>query len=180
MLDAPVRYTRTAVALHWLLALLILGQIAFGWYLDEVPRGTPERTIFVNLHKSIGMVLGLIILLRLYWRITHAAPALPGTMARWEQSTARVTHAALYVCMLLMPLSGYTASNFSKWGVNFFNAVKLPPWGVNSPAVYDALNTTHIVTSWIFVALIAGHVLAAVRHLILRDRIFQRMWPVGR
>lgn len=174
--SAAVTYSRTAIVLHWLLAVLILGQIAFGWYLQDVPRGTPARTIFVNLHKSTGMILGLLILFRSYWRLTHRAPELPGSRPSWERSAAHVSHWALYACMLIMPLSGYIASNFSKWGVNFFNAVKLPPWGVPNEAVYDALNTTHVVTSYVFVALIAIHVLAALRHLMLRDGIFSRMW----
>jgi cytochrome b561 len=174
--SAAVTYSRTAIVLHWLLAVLILGQIAFGWYLQEIPRGTPPRTIFVNLHKSTGMILGLLILFRSYWRLTHRAPALPGFRPAWERTAAHVSHWALYACMLIMPLSGYIASNFSKYGVNFFNAVKLPPWGPQNPAVYDALNTTHVVTSYFFVALIAVHVLAALRHLVLRDGIFGRMW----
>ncbi len=180
MAGTPAHYTRTAIALHWLLAALILGQIAFGWYLDDIPRGTPARSVYVNLHKSTGMTLGVLILFRLYWRLTHAAPLLPQSMARWEQVAARAIHAALYACMLLMPLSGYVASNFSQWGVNFFNAVKLPPWGIDDKAIYAALNTTHVVTSWVFVALIAAHVLAALRHIVLRDGTFARMWPARR
>jgi cytochrome b561 len=175
--SAAVSYSRTAIALHWLLAILILGQIAFGWYLEEIPRGTPPRTIFVNLHKSTGMILGLLILFRSYWRLTHRAPELPGSRPAWERAAAHASHWALYACMLIMPLSGYIASNFSKYGVNFFNKVKLPPWGVQNQAVYDAFNTTHVVTSYIFVALIAVHVLAALRHLMRRDGIFGRMWP---
>jgi cytochrome b561 len=175
--SAAVSYSRTAIVLHWLLAILLFGQIALGWYLEEVPRGTPARTLYVNFHKSTGMVLGLLILFRSYWRLTHRAPELPGSRPSWEQAAAHVSHWALYACMLIMPLSGYVASNFSKWGVNFFNQVKLPPWGVESQAVYDALNSTHVVTSYVFVALIAIHVLAALRHLVLRDGIFRRMWP---
>lgn len=174
---ATTRYTRTAIALHWLLAILLLGQIAFGWYLEGVPRGTPPRTIVVNYHKSVGMVLGVLILFRWYWRLTHPAPELPASRPSWERAAAHLSHWALYVCMLIMPLSGYTASNFSKYGVNFFNAVKLPPWGFESETIYNALNATHVVTSYIFVALIVVHVLAALRHLVLRDGIFNRMWP---
>jgi cytochrome b561 len=173
--STAVAYSRTAVALHWILALLLLGQIAFGWYLQDIPRGTPDRTVFVNFHKSIGMTLGLLILFRVYWRVTHRAPELPVSQPSWERAAASVSHWVLYACMLIMPLSGYIASNFSKWGVNFFNKVKLPPWGVESEAIYNALNTTHVVTSCIFVTLIAIHVLAAVRHLVLRDGIFSRM-----
>ena len=175
--SVAVTYSRTAIALHWLLAIVLLGQIAFGWYLEEIPRGTPARSIYVNFHKSIGMVLGVLILFRSYWRLTHRAPELPAAQPSWERAAAHISHWALYACMLIMPLSGYVASNFSKWGVNFFNRVKLPPWGIESKAIYDTLNTTHVITSYVFVTLIAIHVLAALRHLVLRDGIFNRMWP---
>lgn len=168
-------YSRTAIALHWILALLILGQIAFGWYLQSVERGTPDRTIFVNMHKSFGMLLGLLILFRSWWRLTHRAPPLPAARPAWEHTAAHISHWALYACMLIMPLSGYLASNFSRWGVNFFNSVLLPPWGVENAAIYGFLNTTHVITSYVLVALIAVHVLAALRHLLLGDGIFRRM-----
>src|SRR6185503_6678811 len=72
-------YTGVAKALHWLLAALIFGQIAFGWYLPSVPRTTPSRTVSVNLHKSTGLTLGLFVLVRLGWRLTHKAPPLPAS-----------------------------------------------------------------------------------------------------
>jgi cytochrome b561 len=177
-MEPSSRYTRTAVVLHWLLVAALLAQIGFGWFLGEVPRGTPARTIYVNLHKSTGMVIGVIILLRLYWRLTHPAPPLPSFMPLWERVAAHWSHVLLYVCMIVMPLSGYVASNFSKYGVNFFNSIKLPPWGVDDSAIYNVFNTTHVITSFIFVTLIAVHVLAALQHLFRRDGVFTRMWPV--
>ena len=173
------RYTDVAIALHWLLAALVLSQIAFGWYLQEVPRGTPARTIYVNLHKSTGLTIGLLILFRLYWRLTHKAPPLPASMPAWEVMAARTSHVALYACMLIMPMAGYLASNFSKFGVNYFNAILLPPWGIDDKRIYAVFNTTHVVTSYVLVALIVVHVLAALRHLLfLRNGVFRRMWPV--
>ena len=173
----PERYTKTAIFLHWLLVAALVAQIAFGWFLEGVARGTPERTIYVNLHKSTGLIIALLILIRLYWRLTHPAPPLPPSMPTWERHAAKWSHLLLYACMLVMPLSGYIASNFSKYGVNFFNAVKLAPWGVDDKQIYAFFNTTHMITSYLFVALIAAHVLAALRHLGMRDRIFSRMWP---
>jgi cytochrome b561 len=82
--------------------------------------------------------------------------------------------------MVAMPLSGYVASNFSKYGVNFFNSWKLAPWGAEDATIYAAFNRTHLVTSWLFVSLIALHVLAALRHLAAKDGIFERMWPKRR
>jgi cytochrome b561 len=175
--DSSDRYTSVAIALHWLLAVLILGQIGFGWYLQEVPRGTPERTVYVNFHKSTGLTIGLLILGRLYWRLTHKAPPLPLSMPAWERRAARASHLALYACMLIMPAAGYLASNFSKFGVKYFNVWLLPPWGVDDRQIYAVFNTTHVFTSYVFVTLIAIHLLAALRHLYLRDRVFRRMWP---
>ncbi len=174
-MSTSAAYTRTAVVLHWVLVVLLLGQFSLGWYLGEVPRGTPDRTIYVNIHKSIGMTLGVLILFRLYWRLTHRAPELPLSMPAWERMAAHISHWLLYVCMVVMPLSGYLASNFSKWGVNFFNAIKLPPWGVENEAVYDALNGIHVFTSYLLIGLIVVHALAAIRHLIARDGVFRRM-----
>jgi cytochrome b561 len=176
----PDRYTKTAIALHWLLVAALFAQIAFGWFLDDVPRGTPARTIYVNLHKSTGLLIGLLILARIGWRLTHPAPPLPITMPTWERFAAKGSHVLLYVCMVVMPLSGYIASNFSKYGVNFFNTVKLPPWGIDDKQIYAVFNSTHVITSFILVALIALHALAALRHLTLRDGIFNRMWPARR
>jgi len=172
------RYTRTAIALHWLVAAIVIFQIGYGWYLGEIPRHVPARGIAVNFHKSIGITVGLVILLRLAWRATHPAPALPSSLRPWEARLARWAHFALYACMLVMPISGYVATNFSKFGIKYFGLLVLPPWGMESKSLYALFNTIHVGTSYIFVALIAGHVLAALKHAIVdRDDVFRRMWP---
>src|SRR5690349_17267522 len=108
------RYSGTAIFLHWLLVVALAAQVAFGWFLGDVPRGTPERTIYVNLHKSLGMIIGLVVVLRVYWRLRHSPPALPVSRPGWERAFSKCSHALLYTCMVLMPASGYIASNFSK------------------------------------------------------------------
>jgi cytochrome b561 len=167
-----------AAALHWLIGAALLGQIAFGFLLDDIaPRGTPSRAAVINLHKSFGIVLGLAIVLRLAWRLAHPPPPWPRSMPAWQRRTARFWHAALYACMVVMPLSGYVGSNFSKYGVKFFGRT-LAPWGPDLPAVYEALDRVHVVTGWLFTALIAGHVLAALQHaFVARDGVFARIWP---
>jgi cytochrome b561 len=173
--DASTHYTRVAIVLHWLIAALLFGQIAFGWFLESVPRGSPMRGFYVNLHKSTGMTLALLILVRVIWRLMNPPPPLPSFMPSWERRAAQWSHWALYACMLGMPLSGYIASNFSKHGVKFFNTLTLPPWGVDDPRVYALFNTTHVVLSYLFVAVILVHVIAAVRHAVYRDGVFARM-----
>ena len=178
--DVVVRYTRTAIALHWLVALIILVQIPFGWSLGEIPTGTPARGWYVNLHKSVGITLGVVIVLRVLWRWFHPAPALPDWMPRWQRFGASASHVALYACMLIMPLTGYVASNFSKWGVKYFDTLLLPPWGVDDPRVYAFFNGAHVATSYLFLALILAHAASAVRHASRHDGILQRMWPARR
>ena len=175
-LTPSARYTRTAVWLHWLLGFALLGQIMFGFMLDEIaPRATPARSGVINLHKSLGIVLGMLIAVRLCWRLSHTPPPWPATMGEFERRAARAMHAALYVCMVVMPLSGYIASNFSRFGITFFG-MAWPPWGPPLPAVYAFFNGVHVTTAMIFTALIAGHMLAALKHAVLdRDGIFGRM-----
>src|SRR5262249_21852146 len=105
-------YGTGAAVLHWLIGVLLLGQIGFGWFLETIPRGVPARGFYVNLHKSTGLTLALLILIRIVWRLTHPAPPMPAVMPVWERVAARWSHWVLYACMLVMPLSGYIASNF--------------------------------------------------------------------
>jgi len=171
------RYDNVAVALHWILAIGILCQIALGLYLGEVPRNTPARTVWVNFHKSAGITLAVLILFRLYWRLTHSPPPLPATMAAWERFAARASHALLYVCMVGMPVAGYTATNFSRFGIKYFGLFELPPWGYEDRQIYAFFQGIHKTLAVIFMALIAIHIAAALRHVALdRDGILRRMW----
>ena len=172
------RYTRTAIALHWIIALLLLGQFAFGLLLDDIPRGTPARGYYVNLHKSSGILIGLLILLRLGWRLTHTPPPLPDGMPRWQRRASRMSHIALYACMLALPLSGYLASNFSKHGVKFFNLVRWAPWGPDSKTLYALFNGVHQLAALLLALLVAVHVLAVAKHMLIdHDGLLLRMWP---
>lgn len=170
------RYGRTARVLHWLIAALLLAQFVFGWWIGDIPRNTPARGYFINLHKSTGIVLGLLIFLRVWWRLKHTPPPFPATMLSWQQRLAVASHHLMYVCMVVMPLSGYIASNFSRHGVKFFNAVVLPPWGPDVKLVYAVFNQIHKTTAFVLAALVLVHVSAALWHAMRRDGIFPRIW----
>ncbi len=174
------RHGRATIALHWLLGLALLGQMVFGFVLDDIaPRGTPARAGVINLHKSIGVVLALLTVARLAWSLGQSAPAWPASMPEWEQRAARLGHQVLYACMIVVPLSGYVASNFSKYGVTFFG-VALHPWGANLPSVYAFFNGLPVATSWLLCVLVAGHVAMALKHaLVDRDGVMSRIWPVA-
>ena len=172
------RYTGTAIALHWLIALLLLAQFAFGLMLEDIPRGTPARGYYVNLHKSTGILIGLLILLRLGWRLTHRPPPLPASMPSWQHHAARFSHVALYVCMIALPLSGYLASNVSRHGINFFNVVRWAPWGPDDKNLYALFNGAHHLFALLLALLVGVHVLAVAKHMLVdRDGLLLRMWP---
>ena len=177
---APSRYTWQAIALHWLLALLIIGMLWLGFSIEVIPRNTPARGFYVNLHKSFGVLVLLLVLLRLVWRVTHKPPALPASLPSWQASAAAWSHRLLYLCMLLQPLSGYLASSFGKYGVKFFG-VPLPQWAWESKPVQAFFGTIHGVVAVALLVLVVLHVGAALKHLLLdRDGVFQRMWPTRR
>jgi cytochrome b561 len=175
---AQGRYGRVAAWLHWGIGVLLLGEIAFGLLLDEIaPRGTPARASVINLHKSVGIVIGVLVVFRIAWRLYHAPPPWPPTMSIRRQRAARLGHVLLYVCMVVAPLAGYLGSNFSKHGVRFFGVV-LPPWGPDWPAAYSFLVGLHDASTYMLLALIVGHVAMALEHaLIERDGIFARIAP---
>jgi len=98
-------------------------------------------------------------------------------MPAWERHAARVSHALLYLCMLGAPLAGYVASNFSRFGIKYFNLVVLPPWGTDDKAIYAVFNTAHRVFALTLAGMILLHVAAALKHaLVDRDGIMRRMW----
>jgi len=174
---AAQRYTGTAVLLHWLIAIGVFTMIGLGWYMSEIPKGTPDRAFWFNLHKSIGVTVGVLVLIRIAWRLTHKPPPLPASMPAWELTSARISHGLLYACLVVMPVVGFLGSNFTKYGVKYFG-IPIGPFFAENQALRDGLQEVHEITSYILVAVVIVHVLAALKHLILdRDGVFQRMLP---
>jgi len=170
------RYGVVAIVLHWLIAALIFTLFGIGWYMGALPDG-PDRSWFIALHKSLGLtVLGLVVL-RLAWRLSHPPPPFPRTLPSWERLAAVMNHRILYLLMFIQPISGYLSSSFSGYKTRYFG-IPLPHWGWKDEALNTFFNTIHVVDAYLLFALVTLHVLAALRHLlILRDRIFQRILP---
>ena len=172
------RYTTTAIVFHWIVAILAFTMIGLGLYMTDVPKGSPDRAFYFNLHKSIGVTTALLVIARLWWRAKNPSPPLPTSMPGWEIQASKISHALLYMCLIVMPLSGFSATQFTKYGVNYFGLFKIPPLGSENKIVYDLLQGIHGVTATLLIALIVIHVLAAFKHLLInRDKVFQRMLP---
>lgn len=174
---APGAYTRVAVLLHWIVAALVLAQASWGWWMQGIAKQPPGvRADAFNLHKSVGLVILALMLVRLAWRLTHAPPPLDG-LPHWQAVAARATHRLFYVALLVMPLSGYLGSVFSGYPVRWFG-VRLPAWGWSDPAIKDLMSGIHLATSLVLVAAIVLHVAAALRHALAHDGMVRRMaWP---
>ncbi len=134
------------------------------------------RAAWFNLHKSIGLTIALLIVLRLAWRIKHTPPALPAALPRWQARAAGINHFLLYAALLIQPLVGYLGSSFSGYPVKYFG-ISVPGWGWNSPPLKDFLSEVHLALAWLISALVLLHVAAAIAHLVKRDGVFQRMLP---
>jgi YVTN family beta-propeller protein len=172
------RYDKAAIALHWAIALLALAQIALGWWMIEIPKSpVGVRAYWFNLHKSIGMTIGILMLARLAWRLRHPAPPLPASMPRWEVRAARANHWLLYACLIVQPIIGYLGSSFTKYPIKYFGHT-LPGWGWDAPALKDLFSAAHFGLACLITALVALHIGAALKHLLRdRDGVFERMWP---
>lgn len=167
------RYTLPAVLLHWLQAALIIWLLWLGWTMTGLPKGA-ERSAAYGLHKSLGLLVLLLSVLRLGWRFAHRPPVSP--LSGWEARVAHGTHHALYAFLLLAPLAGYLASSFTPYAIKFFG-LELP----KIAAADEGLNALFKQLHWLFAyggaGLIFLHVAGALKHAWLRDGIVQRMLP---
>ncbi|HET8584955.1 MAG TPA: cytochrome b [Casimicrobiaceae bacterium] len=169
------RYTRLAVALHWLIAAIVVAQIAWGWLMQEIPKSPPGlRADAFNLHKSIGLCIFALMLVRLGWRLAHPPPPPLLRMPRWQAQAARLTHGALYAALFVMPIAGYLGSVFSGYPVKWFG-ITLPGWYPKAPLLKAWMSDVHRVTSVVLVSIIALHVAAALHHAWRGDGVMARM-----
>jgi cytochrome b561 len=175
--DSPAlaRYPRATVALHWIVAALIIVLLATGWYMVGIPKDTSPRAFFFNLHKSLGIVAAAFILALIVYRARRAAPPLPEAMPQWEKTSAVFNHRLSYVFMVLVTAAGYLTSSFSKYGPKLFG-VGLPHWGWDDPALRGNFVVAHRIGALIFAVLIGIHIVAVLKHSLLdRDGVFARM-----
>jgi len=186
-LAIPQKYTRVAVALHWLIATLMVVNVLLIWTVDSLPESWGRPVI--DTHKSIGItVLGLA-LMRLLWRFTHQPPPLPLTYPSWEKKASHVAHALLYVVMLALPLSGWLHDSAWKDAAShpmqLFGLVPWPRIGIVMSAepvekekLHDLFGLMHAIFGYALYGLYVLHVGAALKHQF-RDKQpeIQRMLP---
>jgi cytochrome b561 len=177
--ETAARYTRTAIALHWIVATLVIAEIAWGWWMQEIPKQPPgPRADAYNLHKSVGLSVLLLTVLRLGWRLSHPPPPFPALPA-WNARLARANHLLMYVTVVTLTVGGYLGSAWSGFPVKFFG-LTLPAWIAANSALKEFASTVHLAASWVLVVALAAHVAGSVKHaLVDRNGALARM-GVGR
>lgn len=178
MFERGERYSRGAIAFHWIIAALVLFNLWLGLFHDALPR--EWKVMFV--HKSVGVTILVLTLGRLLWRLTHRPPAFPLAMPGWEKAVAKATHAGFYALLLILPLTGWMfSSNPEKLRpVSWFNLFELPNLPVSADLAVAA-KEVHEILGWTMAVLVALHIAAALRHhFLLRDNVLARMLPWAR
>lgn len=173
----PRGYTRTAISLHWLIALLIFAAFPLGVYMHELPL-SPDKLKLYSYHKWMGITVLMLAAIRLSWRTTHRPPPLPATMPAWEKLTAQSVHLLLYVLLFAIPLSGWLMSSAKGFQTVWFGVLPLPDLVGKDKELGDLLKEFHEALNFALLGLVIAHVAAALKHhFIERDDILARMLP---
>lgn len=194
-MSSTQRYTKVAVILHWLIALAIAGMFALGWYMGDLPKDGPKltdfdlfdwgiytwhmdepgsaRTLYFNLHKSLGFTLLWLVLFRVFWRVSHTPPTML-TSSTLERKVATAAHHFLYVLMVAMPLSGILMTLYSKFGLKWFGLEVFG--GLDNADLRDIFKESHELFATILLVVIALHIAGALKHYFIdKDKTLSRM-----
>ena len=177
--DRSNRYTGTAIGLHWLMALMILGSLGMGWYMSELPFSL-QRVKLYNWHKWAGVTLLLLAVVRLLWRLTHRPPALSGRVLRtlppWQHAASEWTHRLMYLLFFAVPLLGWAYSSAAGFPVVWFGVLPLPDFVPKDKALSEAIKPFHAIAAYTLLALVVLHVAAAFKHhFVDRDGLLARI-----
>lgn len=168
-----------AKLLHWLMALAIIGNGIFGLIMVEMPRGMGKLNAFA-LHKSIGLTVLALLLLRISWRWFDRKPR-DEPMPRWQRIAAHLTHVVLYLFMLALPLSGWIMNSLHGYPLQFFKLFNLPGLAEKNEELSELAETAHETLFWVLLLVVIAHAGAAlVHHLFERDNTLLRMLPFAR
>lgn len=172
------KYTKTAIALHWLIALLMIAAFALGVTMVDIPGLTPTKLKYFSWHKWLGVTVLALVAVRLLWRLTHAAPTLPAGMPAWQAKVSGLLHGLLYALMFAIPLSGYFYSLAAGVPVTYLGVLPLPVLIEPNPELKVLLKAVHYWLNMTLLASVGLHVAAALKHQFIdRDGVLKRMLP---
>lgn len=174
--NAPVNYDPVAKSLHWLTVLLVVAQFIVAWTMPAIHHGMKPVGL-IQWHLVIGSSLLIVVVLRLLWRLTHRPPPPAAGLPGWQRQTAAITHWALYVLLLAVPITGWLAASARPWVVHAFGILPLPMILPAGAKIGFEIGDYHGGSlAWALFGVAVLHILAALYHrLALRDRVLSRM-----
>ncbi|AOE50631.1 cytochrome b [Kangiella sediminilitoris] len=162
---ATTKYPLTMRLLHWLIGILILGMIASGWYMHGLPDEEPLKEELYSLHKSFGITLLPLILIRLLVRLSSPIPELPPQMSWWEKVLSKLTHFLLYLLMFSIPLSGIIMMDYlGIFPLEWFGVFTMPDLIPDDMDMFEQLGEVHEILAYSLLGLILLHILGALKH----------------
>src|SRR5579859_7128034 len=186
-MSGAVRYNAVAMIIHWLTALTVIGLLVVGNIMTDLPRTDPMKLDLYNLHKSFGVTVFFLTLLRLAWRLTHQPPALPEEMPAWEKRAAHAAHWLFYGLLLGVPLLGWIMVSAAPRNVPtvLFGVIEWPhiPYLADQEfewrkGMKELFENTHAAAAYTIAGLLVLHIGAALRHhFLLKDNVLRRMLP---
>lgn len=174
----PARYHPVSRALHWVIAGLIVVQFVLAKLAERAEHSDSAITQLALLanHKSVGISILLLVIVRLLWRWRTPPPALPTSMKRWQVVSSSISHWGLYGLIILLPISGWLMSSASAYSVSWFNLFQLPDFVAPDPELKESFEEVHELLAKVLLVLAAVHLLAAVKHhFIDKDDVLRRM-----
>lgn len=178
--NTELKYGPIAQLFHWVIVALVITQFLLAQRADDLPRG-PALLQTLALHKSIGITILALAIVRLAWRWVNPVPPMPPSAPRWQHVAARISHSALYGLLLLQPLVGWLMSSARNFPVSWFGAVTLPDLIEPSKSAYELFHEGHEILGQALLVLALLHAAAALKHhFIDRDDVLLRMLPWNR
>jgi cytochrome b561 len=171
------RWGHVSQFLHWLIVVLIIVQVILANIAEDLPLGMKKLAMYAR-HKSVGItILGLAVI-RLLWRWANPTPELPVTLKPYERVLAGLTHFGLYLILFVMPITGWMMTSARGFPVSWFGFFQLPDFVPKNDALYNAMKETHDTLALVLYAIVTLHVLAALKHhFFLKDDVLRRMLP---
>ena len=173
------RWGPVSQALHWFIVALILAMAVLGLTMTDLPN-SPFKIRLYNLHKSIGLTLLALVLLRVSWRAWAGTPSVIATIPRWQHRLAEGTHIVLYVLLFALPITGWMMNSYAGFPLKWFGLVAVPSLAARNHDMHELFEDVHEWLFWALVLLALGHACAAIyHHLFQRDATLARMLPKG-
>jgi cytochrome b561 len=174
---APNRYTATAIFLHWLVFIMIACGFALAVYMVDLPL-SPQKLKYFSWHKWIGVTVFMLALIRVAWRQTHPALALPARMPEWQRRAAAASHVLLYALILVIPVTGWLYSSAAGVPTVYLGMLQLPDLLAKDKALAQQLKLVHVTLNYSMLGLVIIHAAAALKHHFHdRDDVLARMLP---